>query len=90
MNRKQFGQFSKKVVGAVVLTEIVLCIATLVLACCGFDMAIGVEVIKANTPFAMVAFAAYSGNSAVEKWLVHTRQPGIDPIEAEEESISNG
>ncbi|MCH5287388.1 MAG: hypothetical protein J1E43_08195 [Christensenellaceae bacterium] len=68
MNRKQYTQFSKKMVMAVVLSEIAMCIATIVLACCGFDMAIGVEVIKANAPFAVVAFAAYSGNSAVEKW----------------------
>ena len=72
MNRKQVTQFSKKMVMAVVFSEILLCIATVVLSCCGFNMAIGVDVIKANIPFAVVVFAAYSGNSAVEKWLVRS------------------
>ena len=70
MSRKQYTQFSKKMVVAVVFTEIALCVATVALACCGFDMTIGVEVIKANIPFSSVVFAAYAGNSAVEKWLL--------------------
>lgn len=57
---------------AVVFSEIIICFATIVLSCCGFDMTIGVDVIKANIPFAVVVFAAYSGNSAVEKWLMRS------------------
>lgn len=72
MKKKQSVQFSKKMVLAVVLSEIALCIATVALSCCGFDMAIGVDVIRANIPFAVVVFVAYSGNSAVEKWLVRS------------------
>ena len=78
MNKRQYTQFSKKMVMAVVLSEIALCIATITLACCGFDMTIGVDVIKANVPFAVVAFAAYSGNSAVEKWATRRTQPTED------------
>ena len=58
---------------AVVFSEIALCIATIALSCCGFDMTIGVAVIKANIPFAVVVFAAYSGSSAVETWLVRSQ-----------------
>ena len=83
MNRRQYTQFSKKMVTAVVLSEIALCAATITLACCGFDMTIGVDVIKANVPFAVVAFAAYSGNSAVEKWVARSAQ-------ATAENDSNG
>ena len=73
---------------AVVLSEIAICIATIVLSCCGFDMAIGVDVIKANIPFAVVVFAAYSGNSAVEKWLVHSKPSGTADVQ--ETTASNG
>lgn len=73
LNKRQYTQFSKQMVMAVVLSEIAICIATIVLSCCGFDMTIGIEVIKANIPFAVVVFAAYSGNSAVEKWLNHSK-----------------
>ena len=72
MKKRQCTQFSKKMITAVVLAEIAMCAATITLACCGFDMTIGVDVIKANVPFAVVAFAAYSGNSAVEKWVTRT------------------
>lgn len=89
MNKNKCTQFSKNMVMAVVFSEIALCTATVALSCCGFDMSIGVDVIKANTPFAVVAFAAYSGNSAVEKWLMHTK-PGGAAAEAVEEIISNG
>ena len=89
MNRKQPSAFSKRMVMAVVFSEILLCAATIVLACCGFDMAIGVEVIKANAPFAVVAFAAYSGNSAVEKWA--SRSARSDGYASDDESDgSNG
>lgn len=86
MSRKQYTQFSKKMVVAVVFTQLGLCVASVVLTCCGFDMTIGVNVIKANIPFASVVFAAYAGNSAVEKWLV--RQS--DTASAGEQTASNG
>ena len=88
MNKRQYSQFSRKIVVAVVFTEIALCIATVVLSCCGFDMTIGVNVIKANIPFASVVFAAYAGNSAVEKWLVRSGQSGT--AAADDQSASNG
>ena len=88
MSGKQPTQFSKNMVMAVVFTEIALCIATVVLACCGFDMAIGVKVIKANIPFASIVFAAYAGNDAVEKWLIRSRRS--DTADADDQTITNG
>lgn len=72
---------------AVVFSEIAMCVATIVLSCCGFDMAIGVDVIKANIPFAVVVFAAYSGSSAVKKWLVRSSS---GTAAATDSSESNG
>lgn len=89
MNKTKCTQFSKKMVAAVVISEIALCIGTVALSCYGFDMTIGVDIIKANIPFTVVVFAAYSGNSAVEKWLVHTKS-GSAAAEAVEEILSNG
>ena len=89
MNKNKCTQFSKKMVTAIVFSEIALCAATVALSCCGFDMSIGVDVIKANIPFAVVAFAAYSGNSAVEKWLLHAKS-GSTAAKAVEDIISNG
>lgn len=88
MNKRPISQFSKKMVMAVVFSEIAICIATIVLSCCGFDMAIGVDVIKANIPFAVVVFAAYSGNSAVEKWLMHTNSSSA--ATSQEDVSANG
>ena len=90
MTKKQKIQFSKAMVLAVVLSEIALCIAVVVLSCLGFDMTTGVAVIKANIPFAVVVFAAYSGNSAVEKWLVYSARPGTAAAETPQDGISNG
>ena len=87
MNKQQYSQFSKWMVMTVVFSEIAICVATIVLSCCGFDMTIGVDVIHANIPFAVVVFAAYSGSSAVEKWLIHTKS-GV--IAAAEDVASNG
>lgn len=88
MIKKQITQFSEKIVVAVVFSEIALCIGTIVLSCSGFDMTIGVDVIKANIPFAMVVFAAYSGNSAVEKWAV--RKASTSGATSTDENASNG
>ena len=88
MNRKQYAEFSRQIVLAVVFLEIGLCIATVLLSCFGFDMTIGVDVIKANNPFAMVVFAAYSGSSAVEKWLVRSGQSGS--ASSGDDTASNG
>lgn len=87
LNKRQYVQFSKLMVMIVVLSEIAICIATIALSCCGFNMSIGVDVIEANIPFAVVVFAAYSGNSAVEKWLTRAKPDMVAPTD---NTASNG
>lgn len=86
MTKKQYVQFSKRIVIAVIIAEFALCGITLLLACMGYDMSVGAEVIKAHTPFAIVTFVAYSGNSMVEKWLVLSAKSRRE----KDEEISNG
>lgn len=85
---KETTRFSKRMVMAVVFAEIAMCAVILALTCFGFDMTIGVDVLKANTPFAVVVFAAYSGSSAVEQWLVRAKN-GTATV-TEDETASNG
>lgn len=86
---KETTRFSKRMVMAVVFAEIAMCAVILALTCFGFDMTIGVDVLKANTPFAVVVFAAYSGSSAVEQWLVRAKN-GTAAAVTEDETASNG
>lgn len=90
MTKKQYVQFSKRIVVAVIIAEFSLCAITLLLACLGYDMSIGAEVIKAHTPFAIVTFVAYSGNSMIEKWLVYTARAKAGANGKDEENDSNG
>ena len=86
MTKKQYVQFSKRIVVAVIFAEFALCAITLMLACFGYDMSIGAEVIKAHTPFAIVTFVAYSGNSMIEKWLVATARARAGKDDTEKEN----
>ncbi len=68
--KKPYVQFSKRIVVAVTTSVTVLCMAALLL-CALIDGAEEVVlVVKAYISYAIVVFAAYSGNSAVEKWLI--------------------
>ena len=69
--KRPYMQFSKKVVVAV--TAAVTAISVLAIGFCwnAGDTASLVEVVKSYVGYATIAFAAYSGNSAVEKWLIH-------------------
>ena len=66
---KRYTQFSKKIVVAVTAAVTVICAAALVLCYLSGDTAGVVEAANAYIGYATIAFAAYSGNSAVEKWL---------------------
>ena len=87
MATKKYIQFSKLIVVAVTVAVTVICAAALVLCYLGGDMEQLVGVTNAYIGYATVAFVAYSGNSAAEKWLtrkyasVHT---------SESETVSNG
>ena len=66
---KKYTQFSKKIVVAVTLAVTIICAAALVLCFLADDTAGVVEAANAYIGYATIAFVAYSGNSAAEKWL---------------------
>ena len=70
MNRKPYVQFSKRIVVAVTTSVTVICLVALLLTGLIGGAEEVVLVVKAYISYAIVVFAAYSGNSAVEKWLV--------------------
>ena len=85
---KRYTQFSKKIVVAVTAAVTIICAAALVLCYLSGDTAGVVEAANAYIGYATIAFAAYSGNSAVEKWL--TRKYGSVHTSETETTESNG
>ena len=85
---KKYTQFSKKIVVAVTAAVTVICAAALVLCYLSGDTAGVVEAANAYIGYATIAFAAYSGNSAVEKWL--TRKYGTEHTSMTDTTESNG
>ena len=71
MSQKKYVQFSKRIVVAVTAAVTVICAAALVLCFMAGDTGSVVAAANAYIGYATVAFVAYSGNSAAEKWLVH-------------------
>ena len=70
MKKKEYVQFSKRMVLFVCIAVTSLSVIAMVMCCAG-DWLEGLgEILKGDTGFATVCFAAYSGNSMVEKWLV--------------------
>lgn len=67
---KHYVQFSKRVVVAVTASVTAICLAALVLCTLAESAESVVLVVQAYIGYAIVVFAAYSGNSAVEKWLI--------------------
>lgn len=68
--KKPYVQFSKRIVVAVTASVTGMCTAGLLLCLLLGGAEEVVLVVKAYISYAIVVFAAYSGNSAVEKWLV--------------------
>lgn len=85
---KKYTQFSKKIVVAVTAAVTVICAAALVLCYLAGDTAGVVEAANAYIGYATIAFTAYSGNSAVEKWL--TRKYGSVHTSEAETTEANG
>lgn len=85
---KKYTQFSKKIVVAVTAAVTVICAAALVLCFLAGDTAGVVEAANAYIGYATIAFAAYSGNSAVEKWL--TKKYGSVQTSEADTTESNG
>lgn len=70
MRKKEYVQFSKRMVLFVCIS--VTCLSLLAMGMCFFREAMEeiAEILQGYTGFATICFAAYSGNSMVEKWLV--------------------
>jgi len=82
---RRYVQFSKVIVVAVTVAVTVICGIGMWL-CYTLDSTEGiVELGKAYISYAIVAFAAYSGNSAVEKWLIR-RYTGTMNTSTDEET----
>ena len=67
---KKYVQFSKKVVIAVCISVTVITVLSIVLDFLGNMPGQATGIVKVYIQFAMVVFAAYSGNSAIQKWLI--------------------
>ena len=83
---KKYTQFSKKIVVAVTAAVTIICAAALVLCYKAGDTGSVVGVTNAYIGYATVAFVAYSGNSAAEKWLVRK----YDSVHTSEDVDANG
>ena len=83
---KKYTQFSKRIVVAVTAAVTIICASALVLCYLAGDTGSVVGVTNAYIGYATVAFVAYSGNSAAEKWL--TRK--YDSVHTSEETEANG
>lgn len=70
MKNRKYTQFSKKIVVAVTAAVTVICAGALALCYLGGDTESLVGVTNAYIGYSTVAFVAYSGNSAAEKWLI--------------------
>ena len=67
---QRYVQFSKVIIVAVTAAVTVICGIGMLLCYQLGDSGGLVDVCRAYISYAMVAFTAYSGNSAVEKWLI--------------------
>jgi len=86
---KRYVQFSKVIIVAVTAAVTVICIGGMLLCYSLADTDAVVELGKAFISYAIVAFTAYSGNSAVEKWLVR-KYGGIDNESIAEDDTACG
>lgn len=87
---KPYVQYSKRVVTAVVTLVTLLCAAAIALGWESGDMTVATDVVRAYIQFATVVFVAYSGNSAVEKWLVQRAKTSTPSQTDEADTASNG
>ena len=89
--KERYVQFSKRMVLFVNVAVTVLTAAGMGLCTMRGYMEGVVSVLSSYISFATVCFAAYSGNSMVEKWLVrHFRMPLVEAKEEDEEETVDG
>ena len=77
-------QFSKKMVVFVNIAVTAISVMSIILCYASENMTVTQHIVEAYIGFATVCFAAYSGNSAVEKWLIR-RYANKDDTEDEED-----
>ncbi len=67
---RRYVQFSKIIVVTVTAAVTLICVAGMVMCFARGDTGAVVDLGRAYISYALVVFAAYSGNSAIEKWLL--------------------
>ena len=85
---KPYVQFSKRIVVAVTVCVTVLSLVGVVLCYAGNGLEELQGVVKQYIQYAMVVFVAYSGNSAMEKWLL--KKAGATTSDEETETEEKG
>lgn len=88
--QRKYVQFSKKVVVAVTAAVTIICAVAIFLCWTVADAGQIVNVTRTYIEYAMVVFVAYSGNSAVEKWLIHRGSTDIETEDSSNQDKSNG
>lgn len=83
---RRYVQFSKVIIVAVTAAVTVICAIGMLLCFQLGDSDGLVNICRAYISYAMVAFTAYSGNSAVEKWLIKKYSGNLSDSTDEETS----
>lgn len=86
---KAYIQFSKKMVVFVNIAVTVITVLAMIFCFIMESMTVIQHIVEAYIGFATVCFAAYSGNSAIEKWLIKRYKETEDNSE-DEETITKG
>lgn len=92
IRKKPYVQFSKKVVVAVCVAVTAISLTGIAMCFFAGQMQYVADIIKTYISYAVIVFAAYSGNSAVEKWLTKRYSFGTgNPTSTEhDDTESNG
>lgn len=91
MSKKQHVQFSKRMVVFVSLAVTVVTVGALLL--CGFYLRSAdgtVSLVQSYIGYATICFVAYSGNSAVEKWLIRRYSNITVSVDDEDDNDGGG
>ena len=72
MKSKPYVQFSKRIVVLVTICVTLISLVGMVLSYAGNGLEEMEHAVEAYIRYATIVFVAYSGNSAMEKWLIKT------------------
>ena len=87
--KNTYVQFSKRMVVFVITAVTVISVMAVLLSYGVEAMTVMQHIVEAYIGFATICFAAYSGNSAVEKWLVRKYAP-YRSRDTDDEETDNG